>query len=79
MRSAWPVLRSGCDAAVAVTDEAALSAADDLAALLVSSGPSGAATLAGARAALRDPRRRASLALAPDAVVVLLSTEGRQS
>ena len=29
--SAWPVLRDGCDAAVAVTDEAALLAVDDLA------------------------------------------------
>ncbi|MFB9733293.1 pyridoxal-phosphate dependent enzyme [Ornithinimicrobium kibberense] len=73
---AWPVLRDGCDAAVAVTDEQALTASRDLRELGVSSGPCGAATLAGARAALDDPSRRADLALPPDAVVVLLSTEG---
>lgn len=75
--SAWPVLHAGCDAAVAVTDDEALRAAEDLDRLGVSSGPSGAATLAGLRAALTDPGRRAALALDDDAVVVLLSTEGR--
>jgi diaminopropionate ammonia-lyase len=74
--SAWPVLRAGCDAAVAVSDEDALSAVADLGRLGVSSGPSGAATLAGARAALTEPERRAALDLDDDAVVVLLSTEG---
>jgi len=75
--SAWPVLRAGCDAAVAVTDEEALLAVADLGALGVCSGPSGAATLAGVRAALADPGRRAELGIGGDAVVVLLSTEGR--
>ena len=70
--SAWPVLRDGLDAAVAVTDDDALRAVDDLGALGVWSGPCGAATLAGVRAVLTD----AQLELAPDAVVVLLSTEG---
>ncbi|GAA2996149.1 pyridoxal-phosphate dependent enzyme [Actinokineospora diospyrosa] len=65
--SAWPVLRAGCDLAVAVSDAEALRAVDDLERLGVSSGPSGAASLAGAR----------RVDLAPDAVVVLLSTEGR--
>ena len=74
--AAWPVLRPGCDAAVAVTDAAALTAGADLSRLGVSSGPSGAATLAGARAALADPERRAALGLGPDGVVVLISTEG---
>lgn len=74
--SAWPVLRSGLDAAVAVTDAEALRAVDDLAALGVGSGPCGAATLAGLRAALSDPERRAALRLPDDAVLVLLSTEG---
>jgi diaminopropionate ammonia-lyase len=74
--SAWPVLRAGLDAAVAVTDEDALRAVDELASLGVSSGPCGAATLAGVRAALTDPERRDALHLGPDAVVVLLSTEG---
>jgi len=75
-RSAWPVLRAGCDAAVAVSDQDALRAAADLGRLGVSSGPSGAATLAGTRAALTEPARRAALGLGDDAVVVLLSTEG---
>jgi diaminopropionate ammonia-lyase len=74
--SAWPVLRAGCDAAVAVSDDEALRAAGDLGRLGVSSGPSGAATLAGVRAALTGPGRRAALGLGDDAVVVLLSTEG---
>jgi diaminopropionate ammonia-lyase len=75
--SAWPVLRAGCDAAVAVSDHDALRAVDDLGRLGVSSGPSGAATLAGVRAALTGAGRRAALDLGDDAVVVLLSTEGR--
>jgi diaminopropionate ammonia-lyase len=74
--SAWPVLRAGCDAAVAVSDDEALRAAGDLARLGISSGPSGAATLAGVRASLTGPERRAALSLGDDAVVVLLSTEG---
>jgi len=74
--SAWPVLRAGCDGAVAVRDDEALRAVDDLGRLGVSSGPSGAATLAGVRAALGHPQRRAALDLPDDAVVVLLSTEG---
>lgn len=73
---AWPVLKAGCDAAVVVPDDAALTASVDLASLGISSGPCGAATLAGVRAALRDPDRRADLDLPQDAVVVLLSTEG---
>jgi len=76
--SAWPVLRDGCDAAVAVSDADALRAVDDLDRLGVSSGPSGAATLAGLRAALSTPQRREALGLAADATIVLLSTEGRQ-
>lgn len=74
--AAWPVLRAGCDAAIAVADTEALRAVDDLARAGISSGPSGAATLAGVRSALGDPARRAELDLDRDAVVVLLSTEG---
>jgi diaminopropionate ammonia-lyase len=71
--SAWPVLRDGLDAAVAVSDEESLRAVADLRALGVSSGPSGAATLAGVR------RSAADLHLPQDAVVVLISTEGNHS
>lgn len=74
--SAWPVLRDGCDAAVAVSDEQAGRAVADLDEAGVSSGPSGAATLAGVRVALTDPDRRAALDLPHEAIVVLLSTEG---
>lgn len=77
--TAWPVLSSGCDAAVAVTDEDAMRALSDLARIGVSSGPSGAATLAGVRAVVSDAERREVLDLADNAVVVLLSTEGNAS
>ena len=76
---AWTVLAGGLDAAVAVDDDAARRAVDDLARLGLPSGPSGAASLAGARATLIGPDadgHRGDLALPADAVVVLLSTEG---
>jgi diaminopropionate ammonia-lyase len=71
---AWPVLRDGMDAAVTVDDTEAALAVADLTRLGVSSGPSGAATLAGARAALT---RRPSLA-GPATTVVLLNTEAHR-
>ena len=77
--AAWPVLRDGLDAAVAVGEDDALRAVADLAARGVPSGPSGAATLAAARRALTGPgaeERRAALGVGRDSVVVLLSTEG---
>lgn len=76
--AAWPILRDGCDAAVAVSDAEALRAVDDLGRLGISSGPSGASSLAGGRAALSDPGRRAVLDVHAESVVVLLSTEADQ-
>jgi diaminopropionate ammonia-lyase len=79
--SAWPYFSGGLDAAVAVTDDAACRAAADLAAAGISSGPSGAASLAGARAALTgtaSPGRRAELGADRASVIVLLSTEAAQ-
>ncbi|MEO7262605.1 MAG: pyridoxal-phosphate dependent enzyme, partial [Jatrophihabitantaceae bacterium] len=79
---AWPVLQAGLDAAVAVSDPAAEQAVTDLAGHGVSSGPSGAAALAGVRAALTgvgSDRRRTELGIDVDSAVVLLSTEGRDS
>jgi diaminopropionate ammonia-lyase len=79
---AWPYLRDGLDAAVTVGDAAAARAVDDLAGLGISSGPSGAASLAGARAALTGSgaqARRAALGVDGGATVVLVSTEGRQA
>lgn len=76
---AWPVLRDGLDAAVAVTDADSAAAARDLAASGVSSGPCGAASLAGVRAALTGDGatgRRTALAVGRHTTVVLLSTEG---
>nr|WP_244164696.1 diaminopropionate ammonia-lyase [Streptomyces silaceus] len=76
---AWPVLRDGLDAAVAVTDAATARAARDLAELGVSSGPCGAASLAGVRAALTGggaAERRAALGVGSGSTLVLVSTEG---
>ncbi|MFG2123654.1 diaminopropionate ammonia-lyase [Streptomyces sp. NPDC048710] len=76
---AWPYLHGGLDAAVAVADADSARAAGDLAALGISSGPCGAASLAGLRAALTGvdaEERRTALGLGPSSVVVLLSTEG---
>jgi diaminopropionate ammonia-lyase len=76
---AWPFLRDGLDAAVAVADDEAARAIRDLAVLGVSAGPCGAASLAGARRVLTgngSTERRADLALGPTATVILLSTEG---
>jgi diaminopropionate ammonia-lyase len=76
---AWPVLAGGLDAAIAVPDELAIQAGAELAGLGVRSGPSGAASLAGVRAALNGPgaeARRAGLGVTGSSVVLLLSTEG---
>jgi diaminopropionate ammonia-lyase len=76
---AWPVLAGGLDAAIAVPDQQATEAGADLGRLGVRSGPSGAASLAGVRAALTGPgaaTRRAELGVTTSAVVLLLSTEG---
>jgi diaminopropionate ammonia-lyase len=79
---AWPVLRDGLDAAVTVTDAEAERAVSELTGGGVDAGPSGAAALAGVRAAVTGPgagHRRRTLRLPPDATVVLLATEARQA
>ncbi|MBE3000307.1 diaminopropionate ammonia-lyase [Nocardiopsis sp. HNM0947] len=76
---AWPLLRDGCDAAVAVSDDQASRAENDLAELGAGAGPCGAASLAGVRAALSRPGRREALGLDGGSTVVLLSTEGARS
>jgi len=73
---AWPVLQAGWDGAVSVSDEQALQAVADLQAAGISSGPSGAASLAATRAALAQPDLRRSLGITPASTVVLLNTEG---
>jgi diaminopropionate ammonia-lyase len=73
---AWVVLQAGLDASVTVEEAEAVQAVADLGALGISSGASGAATLAGLRAALAaDPTYREPLGLTPDSTVVLISTE----
>lgn len=77
---AWPVLVAGLDAAIAIPDSAADAAVAELAGHGISAGPSGAAALAGVRAALTGDgaaARRAELGLTASSVVVLLSTEGQ--
>lgn len=69
----WQTFQAGLDAAVLVTDPQAAQAVGDLAALGVDAGPCGAATLAGVRTLLR------TAPLPAEAIVVLLSTEGRRA
>ena len=79
---AWPYIRGGMDAAIAVDDAAAAAAAAALAAAGVTAGPSGAAALAALRAALTGTgaasrRRDLGLDVSWDpAAVVCLCTEG---
>lgn len=76
---AWPLVRDGLDAAVSVSDDAAVDAAHPLADLGVAAGPCGAASLAGVREALngsdKDARRR-HLGVDAGSVIVLTITEG---
>ena len=78
---AWPYLRDGLDAAIAVTDADAREAVAALSAAGVTAGPSGAAGLAGLRAALTGAgaasrRRDLGLDAGGPPVIVCLSTEG---
>jgi diaminopropionate ammonia-lyase len=76
---AWPFVQHGLDAAVAVSDDADVRAAHDLAALGVAAGPCGAAGLAALRTALLgagNEARRAHLRVRPDSTVMLVVTEG---
>ena len=80
--TAWPYMRSGLDGAIAVTDEADIRAARDLAALGVTAGPCGAAGLAAARVALTTadsdaPRKHLGLNAA--SLVLLVITEGSEA
>ncbi|UVI36361.1 pyridoxal-phosphate dependent enzyme [Brevibacterium spongiae] len=76
---AWPLVRDGLDAAVTVSDSAAVEAAHRLAELGVAAGPCGAASLAGVREAIggaeKEDRRR-HLGVDASSVIVLTVTEG---
>lgn len=76
---AWPVLRDGVEAAVAVSDEDAHGAVGTMADVGIEAGPSGAASLAGARRLLSGTgaeERRRPLGIDERSVLVLLVTEG---
>jgi diaminopropionate ammonia-lyase len=83
---AWPYLRDGLDAAIAVTDTEADEAVASLLRSGVAAGPSGAASLAGLRAALTGPGaglRRRELGLSESngaggapVIAVCVCTEG---
>ena len=73
---AWPAIRDGLDAGVAVTDDQAVAAMHRLNQLGVAAGPCGGAALAGVRMVLDDSDRRAALAISGDSPLVLISTDG---
>lgn len=76
---AWRCVREGLDGAIAISDEEAVAAVDDLAGIGIATRPTGAAALAGARAALTGdggPSRRRALGVDDTSTVVLLCTEG---
>jgi diaminopropionate ammonia-lyase len=76
---AWPSLRDGLDAVVAVADERARQAMRDLAAAGIVAGETGAASLAGLAELTAGPdaeEARRAVGLGPDARVLLLCTEG---
>lgn len=72
---AWPMMKAGIDAAVAVTEAQAAQAVVALHALGFDAGPCGAASLAGIRVALEDGAMRNAMNIDRDSIIVLLSTE----
>ena len=73
---AWPTIRNGLDAGVAITDDQARAAMHRLNELGVPAGPCGGASLAGVREALGDASHRAELAVTEDSTLLLISTDG---
>jgi diaminopropionate ammonia-lyase len=76
---AWPWLRDGLDAVVAVADGRVRQAMRDLAAAGIVAGETGAASLAGLAELTAGPdaeEARRAVGLGPDARVLLLCTEG---
>jgi diaminopropionate ammonia-lyase len=73
---AWPAIRDGLDAAIAVSDEEAGAAMRRLNELGVAAGACGGSSLAGVRAGLGDSGHRTALAISGDSALVLISTDG---
>ena len=74
--TAWPWMRDGLSAAVAVSEDDLRQAMKTLANVGIASGPSGCAAFAGLVAVLTDPERRAELGVNEHSVVLAPSTEG---
>lgn len=72
---AWPVLKSGLDMSVTVSDLESHKAVQDLLPVGIMSGPCGASTLAALRR-VYESGNFPDIGLTEDSVVVLLSTEG---
>jgi diaminopropionate ammonia-lyase len=75
-KAAWPLIRDGLAAAIAVDDAEALAAKQILLQRGVLAGESGAASLAGLRPLLADEEARRRLSLDATSRILLLSTEG---
>ena len=75
-RIAWPAVRRGLDAVVAIDDDAAREAMRALAGAGLVSGETGAAALAGLRHVLEGQQLRSAWELGPESRVLVLSTEG---
>ena len=78
--AAWPSLRSGIRGTVTVDENAAADAVTELAALGLSIGHSGAATLAALRSLAEHQdaaELRTAIDLSPGSRVILIATEGR--
>lgn len=73
---AWPVVQSSTDLFLGVPDGAAEAGMRALAEIGVVSGESGAATLGALLEAAADDQERALAGLTPEAVVLLINTEG---
>ena len=74
--AAWPLLRNGISAAVAIDDEACAASVKELIALGIDSGPCGGATLAGLRALLSNQSVVKELGITNESNVILINTEG---
>ncbi|KAI5859870.1 tryptophan synthase beta subunit-like PLP-dependent enzyme [Durotheca rogersii] len=74
--TAWPVLQTGVDAVVSVTDAEAHAAVEEFKSLGVLAGPCGTATLAALKKVCADGNTRRELGLDESSVIVLYCTEG---
>ncbi len=73
--TAWPLLKGGIDAAVAVSEAETAHAVHDLKGYGFDSGPCGAASLAGIRVALASKELREAMGVTANSTIVLLNTE----